>query len=159
MLDHLPAGDPYRRYADDLRALPPTRFHGYLTGAIDLTAAVDGRFIVMDFKTNAMRALGDPAASADYGPAPLTEAMIDGNYVLQATLYQVALHRYLQWRLPRYDPAVHLGGARYLFVRGMSGSQTPVVDGERCGVARWAPPAAMIVALSELFATDGGATS
>ncbi len=78
--------------------------------------------------------------------------MIDGNYVLQATLYQVALHRYLQWRLAGYDPERHLGGAMYLFVRGMAGPATPVVDGERCGVARWRPPAAMIVALSELFA-------
>ena len=67
-------------------------------------------------------------------------AMIDGNYVLQATLYQVALHRYLQWRLRGYDPQHHLGGAMYLFVRGMAGPDGPVVDGERCGVARWRPP-------------------
>ena len=159
MLDHLPPDDPYRGYASHLRTLPPTRFHGYLTGAIDLTALVDGRFVVMDYKTNAMRALGDVAASGDYGPAPLTEAMIDGNYVLQATLYQVALHRYLQWRLAGYDAATHLGGARYLFVRGMAGAETPVVDGARCGLAQWTPPPAMIVALSQLFATEGDRAS
>ena len=151
MLDHLDAADPYRRYAAGLAATSTVRFHGYLTGAIDLTAMVDGRYEVMDFKTNPMPALGTSAALEDYGPAALTEAMIGGNYVLQATLYQVALHRYLQWRLPGYDPARHLGGARYLFVRGMAGAEVPVVDGERCGVVRWRPPTEMIVGLSDLF--------
>ena len=53
-------------------------------------------------------------------------------------------------RVPR-DPATHLGGSMYLFVRGMVGVDTPVVDGERCGVARWRPPPEMIVAISNLF--------
>lgn len=159
MLDHLDAADPYRPYAVDLVATPPVRFHGYLTGAIDLTAIVDGKYEVMDFKTNPMPVEGEVAAPEDYGPAALAHAMIGGNYVLQATLYQVALHRYLQWRLPGYDPAQHLGGARYLFVRGMAGASAPVLGGERCGVVRWRPPADMIVALSSLFAAGGGASA
>ena len=40
---------------------------------------------------------------------------------------------------------------QYLFVRGMVGGDTPVIDGERCGVARWHPPASFVVAVSELF--------
>ena len=68
----------------------------------------------------------------------------------------MALHRYLQWRLTGYDPQQHLGGAMYLFVRGMAGAEAPVIDGERSGVARWRPPPEMIVGLSELFA--GGAS-
>jgi exodeoxyribonuclease V beta subunit len=40
----------------------------------------------------------------------------------------------------------------YLFVRGMAGADAPVVEGERCGVARWQPPAEMITELSRLFA-------
>jgi exodeoxyribonuclease V beta subunit len=99
-----------------------------------------------------MPARDEAAGPHDYGPGPLAAAMIDGNYVLQATLYQVALHRYLQWRLRDYDPARHLGGAMYLFVRGMAGSDAPVIDGERCGVVRWRPPVSMVVALSRLFA-------
>ena len=43
----------------------------------------------------------------------------------------------------------------YLFVRGMIGADTPVVDGERCGVARWQPPPELIVAISDLFARAG----
>ena len=155
MLEHLAADDPYRAYAETLRSLPGSRFRGFLTGAIDLTAAVplpDGdRYVVMDYKSNALPMRGEVPSPLDYGPGPLAAAMIDGNYVLQATLYQVALHRYLQWRLRGYDPQQHLGGAMYLFVRGMAGPDAPVVDGERCGVARWRPPVGMITGLSELF--------
>jgi exodeoxyribonuclease V beta subunit len=158
MLDHLPDRDPYRIYATDLLTAQPLRFRGFLTGAIDVTAAVPGkdgpRYVVMDYKSNALRAASKLASPLDYGPASLNAAMVDGHYVLQATLYLVALHRYLQWRLPGYDPVRHLGGSRYLFVRGMVGQQTPVVDGERCGVARWSPPVEMIPALSRLFAGD-----
>ncbi len=160
MLDHLPADDPYRAYAATLQQLPGARFRGFLTGAIDLTARVPlppgDSFVVMDYKSNVLPTLGEVPGPLDYGPGPLAAAMISGNYVLQATLYQVALHRYLQWRLAGYDPQQHLGGAMYLFVRGMTGPDTPVVDGERCGVARWRPPPAMVVALSELF---GGVAS
>ncbi len=45
--------------------------------------------------------------------------MAHHGYPLQATLYLVALHRYLRWRLRGYDPDVHLDGAAYLFLRGM----------------------------------------
>ena len=155
MLEHLPSWDPFRRFASDLVTGVPRPFRGFLTGAIDVTAALPGpdgvRYVVMDYKSNALPALGEAATAHDYGPASLVEAMIDGNYVLQATLYQVALHRYLQWRLAGYDPHRHLGGAMYLFIRGMAGPDTPVLDGERCGVARWRPPPDMVVALSALF--------
>ena len=93
----------------------------------------------------------DAASTADYAPAPLREQMAASDYLLQATLYQVALHRYLQWRLPSYDPGTHLGGAMYLFLRGMIGGDTPVYDGNRAGVFRWSPPSEFIVALSERF--------
>ena len=33
----------------------------------------------------------------------------------------MALHRYLRWRLPGYDPAQHLGGSAYVFLRGVPG--------------------------------------
>ena len=107
---------------------------------------------MIDYKSNALPGAGEAPSTADYGYGPLVAAMSDGNYVLQALLYQVALHRYLQWRLPIYNPERHLGGAMYLFVRGMVGGDTPIVDGARCGVARWTPPAEMIVAISRLFA-------
>jgi len=159
LLDHLPEDDPYRGYAATLRDGPPNAFRGFLTGAIDLTTVLpfpDGdRYVVVDYKTNALPTRGDRPDAYDYAPSRLVEAMIDGNYVLQATLYQLALHRYLGWRLPGYDPHRHLGGAMYLFVRGMAGPSTPVVDGDRCGIARWRPPAEAILALDRYLAGEG----
>ena len=61
------------------------------------------------------------------------------HYALQALLYTVALHRYLRWRLPGYDPERHLAGVLYLFVRGMTG-RTPASTAP-CGVFAWRPPA------------------
>jgi exodeoxyribonuclease V beta subunit len=70
--------------------------------------------------------------------------MVDANYPLQALLYDVALHRYLRWRLRGYDPEAHLGGALYLFLRGMTGGKS--------GVFAWRPPAALVTATSDLLA-------
>ncbi len=60
------------------------------------------------------------------------------HYPLQALLYSVALHRFLRWRQPGYDPRIHLGGVLYLFLRGMCGPDTPTVDEMPCGVFSWA---------------------
>ena len=66
----------------------------------------------------------------------------------------VALHRYLRWRLPGYDPDRHLGGVLYLYLRGMCGPATPVTDGHPAGVFAWAPPAAFVTAVSDLLAGE-----
>jgi exodeoxyribonuclease V beta subunit len=71
--------------------------------------------------------------------------------VLQALLYQVALHRYLKFRLPGYDPHTDLGGAMYLFVRGMVGADTPVIDGNRTGVFVWGPHPDLVLDVDRLF--------
>jgi exodeoxyribonuclease V beta subunit len=86
---------------------------------------------------------------ANYTDEAMKRAMFDHNYPLQALIYCVALHRFLRWRLPGYDPAIHLGGVGYLFLRGMNGDLQP--NGEPYGVFRWNPPAALIVAASDAF--------
>ncbi len=63
----------------------------------------------------------------------------------------MALHRYLRWRQPGYDPEQHLGGVLYLFLRGMCGPETPVADGVPYGVFSWSPPAALVTDLSDLL--------
>jgi exodeoxyribonuclease V beta subunit len=120
---------------------------GYLSGSIDVVLRLPGqRYLVVDYKTNML----GPAA-ADYSFRRLAETMLHSDYPLQALLYTVVLHRFLRWRQPEYQPAQHLGGVLYLFVRGMCGAETPVVDGHPCGVFSWLPPAPMVVALSDLL--------
>ena len=88
---------------------------GFLRGFIDLVAEYQGRFYVLDYKSNW---LGD--GSAAYAPAALNRAMQNNGYHLQYLLYLAALNRYLSQRLPDYDYDRHLGGAFYLFVRAMT---------------------------------------
>jgi exodeoxyribonuclease V beta subunit len=154
---HLPEGGPLAGYAQ--RLLDPllaTTLRGYLTGSLDLVfrcSSGDGpeRWYVADYKTNWLGDDGGPLTAWHYRPTALDAEMQRRHYPLQALLYLVALHRYLRWRLPGYAPKVHLGGVLYLFLRGMVGPNNPAIDGQPCGVFSWAPPAELIVGLSDLF--------
>ena len=125
---------------------------GMLTGSIDLVArsAVGGGGVggemgywLADYKTNFLE-------RGDYGTDALAAAMDHSGYGLQATLYLVALHRYLRWRLPDYEPDRHLVGSAYLFLRGMIPGRPADAAG---GVFWWRPPTAAIEALDRLLAT------
>jgi exodeoxyribonuclease V beta subunit len=149
---HLSDGDPMASYADRLTgpALGPQPLKGYLSGSVDVVLRVGDRYLVVDYKTNWLGDPSRPLTAADYTQSRLAEAMLHSDYPLQALLYSVVLHRFLRWRLPGYAPEKHLGGVLYLFLRGMCGPDTPVVDGHPAGVFSWQPPASMIVALSNL---------
>jgi exodeoxyribonuclease V beta subunit len=128
---------------------------GHLTGSIDLILRVrqesgPDRFVVADYKTNQLRRGGSMAPDDPYRPAALASAMAEHDYPLQALLYSVALHRYLRWRVPGYDPEVNMAGAAYLFLRGMTGPRAAAR-----GVFSWPVPASLVVELSDLL--DGRA--
>jgi exodeoxyribonuclease V beta subunit len=153
---HLPESDRLRSYHRKVGDLAPAGFHGFLTGAIDLVLRLpdpggDRRWWVVDYKTNRLPARGEVPSTADYSPEAMAAEMVRSDYVLQALLYQVALHRYLRFRLPGYVPERDLGGALYLFVRGMVGPETPVLDGERTGVLAWGPHLDLVEAVDRLL--------
>jgi exodeoxyribonuclease V beta subunit len=156
---HVGPDDPLHGYADllDHPILADETLRGYLNGSIDAVLRVrDGngipRYLVVDYKTNWLGGIENgPLLLADYEPRRLAEAMMAANYPLQALLYLVAVHRLLRWRQPNYDPAIHLGGALYLFVRGMAGANTPQVNGVPHGVFSWQPPPALVTELSDLL--------
>jgi exodeoxyribonuclease V beta subunit len=112
---------------------------GYLTGFIDLLCEYEGRYYVMDYKTNAL---------ADYSAETMIQAMREHNYGLQYWLYSVVLHRYLQMRLPNYSYQQHFGGVRYLFVRGMQ------ADTAMSGIYEDRPALKKINELAMLFDTE-----
>ncbi|OZI66429.1 exodeoxyribonuclease V subunit beta [Bordetella genomosp. 11] len=120
--------------------LEPTRINGMLKGFIDLVFEHQGRYYVLDYKSNR---LGEDDAA--YTRTAMRGAIIGHRYELQYALYLFALHRLLRSRLPDYDYDRHVGGAAYVFLRGM---RAP--DG---GVFAERPPAAMMHALDRLFAT------
>ncbi len=150
---HLPDGDPLLPYAAvvDDPAYAAQRLRGYLTGSVDVVLRVGDRYLVADYKTNWLGEIGAPLMASAYAPERLAEAMTHSSYPLQALLYAVVLHRFLRWRLAGYDPDRHLGGVLYLYVRGMCGPDTPVVDGQPCGVFSWRPPAALVIEISDLL--------
>ncbi len=155
---HLNEDDPVRAWADALAnpLLGEQDLRGYLTGSVDVVLRVDGRYLVVDYKTNWLGTFDEPLTSAAYTPAALDAAMGRSDYPLQALLYAVVLHRFLRWRLPDYDPTRDLGGVLYLYLRGMCGPETPIIDDQPCGVFVWHPPVALVEELSDLL--DGGAS-
>jgi len=156
---HLPPGDPLAGYAD--RLADPALHHdvrGYLTGSLDLVVRVGGeRFAVVDYKTNRLGPPDEELTAWHHRPQALAAEMQRAHYGLQALLYTAALHRYLRWRLPGYDPDRNLAGVLYLFLRGMSGPKTPTVDGSPCGVFAWRPAPALVDELSDVL--DGAAVA
>jgi exodeoxyribonuclease V beta subunit len=151
--DWLTPGDPMHAYAEHLAdGALRQGVRGYLTGSLDLVVRVAGpRFAVIDYKTNWLPEPDEPLNTWHYRPQALVAEMHARHYGLQALLYLVALHRYLRWRLPGYEPGRHLGGVLYLFLRGMAGARTPVIAGQRCGVFAWRPPAGLVSALSDVL--------
>jgi exodeoxyribonuclease V beta subunit len=152
--EHCPTG-PLSSYADVLADLAPAPLRGYLTGSIDAVLRVgeteSRRYLVVDYKTNRLGGREQPLTAWHYRPDALEHAMVEAHYPLQALLYDVALHRYLRWRHPGYDPAVQLGGVLYLFLRGMCGPDVTCADGSVPGVFSWRPPTELVTGMSDLL--------
>jgi exodeoxyribonuclease V beta subunit len=125
-------------------SLDATTLNGMLTGFADLILEWDGRFHVLDYKTNWLG-----AHLHDYQGASLDAAMAEHHYPLQALLYTVALHRYLRQRLDGYTAERQLGNSWYLFVRAL-GLQPDAQPSLGVWRQRW--PAALIEALDDAFA-------
>lgn len=162
-------GDPAiaASWFDDVRhpVKAHAALHGMLTGFIDLVfrAEVDGvsQYFIVDYKSNRIVPSGEPILAEAFTQEALKREMGLHHYYLQYHLYTLALHRWLKTRLPDYDYDRHIGGSYYLFVRGMTGADTPVIDGYARGVFFDRPPRAVIEAMDAAFsgfASTEGAT-
>ncbi|RQH06566.1 exodeoxyribonuclease V subunit beta [Paraburkholderia dinghuensis] len=120
-------------------ALDATRLNGMLKGFMDLVFEHEGRYYVADYKSNW---LGPDDAS--YTAAKMRSQILHSRYELQYVLYLFALHRLLKARLPDYDYDRHVGGAVYIFLRGMR------APGQGLHIER--PPRELIERLDALFA-------
>jgi len=132
----IPAG-----YAEALRALRFIPLRGFLKGFIDLVCVFEGKWYLMDYKSNHLGASRD-----DYARAKLPAVMAHHHYFLQYHIYTVALHRYLTCRLPGYEYDRDFGGVFYLFFKGMHPD-----SGSDFGVFADLPPLARIEQLSGIF--------
>ena len=115
-------------------ALQTRTLHGMLTGFMDLVLQHDGKYWVLDYKSNRLPC---------YDQAQLIQAVLEKRYEVQYVLYTLALHRLLKSRLANYDYEQHVGGCIYLFLRG--------IQDEGAGVHAWRPSFALIDALDQAF--------
>jgi exodeoxyribonuclease V beta subunit len=138
LIDH-GHGGAIRRRIEGL-TFDPVR--GFMTGSMDLVFEFDGRFYLVDYKSNWLG--GDLDA---YRGDRLSEVMGREAYDLQYLIYTVALHRYLGQRVAGYEYARHFGGVFYLFVRGIDPAR-----GSDAGIFRDQPSPSLIAALDRYLA-------
>lgn len=133
-----------RKYDPLSQACPPLDFRqvkGMLKGFIDLVFRHDGRYYLLDYKSNW---LGE--SSEAYTQEAMAAAMRSHRYDLQYQLYTLALHRYLRHRIADYRYDTHFGGVIYLFLRGIDASDP------QSGIFATRPEAALIEKMDNLFA-------
>jgi len=141
---HVPVAELDRRitagvFAGAARpALAPQGLNGLFKGFIDLALQLDGRYYLVDYKSNDL----GPRLE-DYAPQALREALCAARYDVQMVMYVLALHRQLRARLPDYDYARHMGGAVYMFLRGK--------DAPGQGLLSLCPSRTLIESLDALF--------
>jgi exodeoxyribonuclease V beta subunit len=100
--------------------LPERQLHGMLKGFTDLVFEHEGRYWVLDYKSNALGP-GDAA----YTNAAMAAGMAGHRYDIQGAIYMLAVHRLLRARLgDDYRPERQLGGAVFLFLRGIANPAT-----------------------------------
>lgn len=120
--------------------------HGFLKGFIDLVFEADGRWYLLDYKSNLVGLSPD-----DYGPERLATVMREADYELQALIYAVALHRFALTRgVSQAEFAERWGGCLYVFLRGLS-----LATGPTRGVVHWRPSPEELAELST-FLDRGG---
>jgi exodeoxyribonuclease V beta subunit len=101
---------------------------GFLVGFIDLFFEYQGKYWILDYKTNTLTNYAH-AKNHLATDSQLVESMADHHYYLQYLLYLVAVKRYLEQRLGLADATELLGGAIYFYVRGIFTEQLSSGDG------------------------------
>ena len=119
---------------------------GFLTGFIDLAIAADGRFWVIDWKSNAIS-----DAAEGYDTPAMAAEMTKHSYRLQYLIYLVALKRFLKARLGRRFDMSMIGGAIYVFLRGVRADRTTAANPQ--GVVFDPVNPVVIDALDEFFSS------
>lgn len=107
--------DLFEDYLEVLSQLSFRQSRGMLQGFIDLIFTHNGRFYILDWKSNHLG-----MKTSDYNHDTMHESMCRSVYILQYHLYTLALDRLLRVRLPGYSYEKHFGGALYLYLRGIT---------------------------------------
>lgn len=94
---------------------------GMMDGVIDLAFRADGRYFILDWKTNAVVPAGNVPAGFRLPEAAIRREIVERAYALQWSIYAVALKRFLTGTLGKnYVHDRDFGGVVYLFVRWLA---------------------------------------
>ena len=135
----------YAEYGIEMLDFNSANAARYLTGSIDLVYFDGQRYHIADYKSNFLG-----TDQIHYCATAIQQSMSQASYWLQAGLYLVALHRYLAVQMQDYDIEQHLGGASYLYLRGINGQAEQ-------GCYHWKPDAEFVLRLDAIlgyFAED-----
>ncbi len=125
--------------AEYMERLTFSTSRGFMRGFIDMVFFYDGRYYLVDWKSNFL----GPRVE-DYDQKALAGAMKESFYEFQYLIYTLALSQYLKVRLTDYDYERHFGGVFYMFVRGVDSKRR-----EDFGIYRARPTGALIEELTE----------
>lgn len=87
---------------------------GIMHGFVDLVFECNGRYYILDWKTNHLGNSLD-----DYSAEKLAANILENKYHLQYITYILALKRYLQKKISGFSFSEHFGGVIYAYIRGM----------------------------------------
>lgn len=135
----------YAEYGIEMLDFNPANSARYLTGSIDLVYFDGQQYHIADYKSNFLG-----TDQIHYSATAIQQSMSQASYWLQAGLYLVALHRYLALQMQDYEIEKHLGGASYLYLRGMNGQAEQ-------GYYHWKPDTEFVLRLDAIlgyFAED-----
>ncbi|MCW9096734.1 MAG: hypothetical protein OQJ93_05035, partial [Ignavibacteriaceae bacterium] len=107
-------------FPDRLGKLSFSLTKGFMKGYIDMVFQNQDRFWLVDWKSNYLG-----SSVEDYGKNILNNMMSRDFYILQYHLYVIALHQYLQLRIPKFSYERHFGGVFYIFIRGVDPEKGP----------------------------------
>ncbi|MGD8284593.1 MAG: exodeoxyribonuclease V subunit beta [Desulfobacterales bacterium] len=93
---------------------------GFMKGYIDLVFNSQGRFYLVDWKSNHLGSTPDR-----YDQASLSKTMQENVYILQYHIYTLAVHTYLRLQKPNYRYERDFGGVFYIFIRGVDERWNP----------------------------------
>ena len=100
-----------KHYPEQLIDVKSFTLNGFLDGFIDLIFEHDGRYHILDWKTNSIDS---------NSPSYLATKMAHSHYYIQYHIYLLALDRILSSKLgSSYSPEKHLGNVYYVFLRGI----------------------------------------
>ena len=128
------------RYGYNAERLSQTSLYGMLQGYIDMAFEHNGKFWVMDYKSNWLG-----GHTAEYNYDAMAHAIYSHRYDLQLLLYSVVLLRLLMVRQPKASAYDNFGGVYYLFLRGMDGANNT-------GIYKHHPNLTLLHELDDLFA-------